>query len=224
MPITSSFDFLGLLSPEQRSALEARGRRKQFSPGDALIHEGLAGDVVLVLLRGVVKVTSITDSGSEIVLGFCGPGELVGELSVLDREPRSGNVTAIEPVEALLVSSREFLAFLERDGAVRTMLQVLVRRFRDSDRRLVEFGASDALGRVASRLLELTRDYGRSSERGMEIALPLTQDELASWAGCSKKSLVMSLQTLRRLGCIETARRSITVLDVEALRERAAFG
>jgi CRP/FNR family cyclic AMP-dependent transcriptional regulator len=219
----NALDFLGLLRPEQRGALEQRGRRKQFAPGAVLMHEGLAGDIVLVLFGGVVKVTSVTEAGSEVVLGFCGPGELVGELSVLDREPRSSNVTAMEAVEALLLSSREFLAFLDDEpDAARAMLEILVRRFRDSDRRVVEFGASDALGRVASRLVELSDDYGRRSDRGLEITLALSQDELASWAGCSKKSLVISLQTLRRLRCIETARRSITVLDIEALRARAA--
>jgi CRP/FNR family transcriptional regulator, cyclic AMP receptor protein len=216
-------NFLASLSSDEQSALLDASRPKVFAAGTTVMHEGQVGESIAVLTRGVVKVTYVTEAGTEVLLGFCGPGQLVGELSVMDREPRTSTVTAMESTEALLLSSSEFLAIVEKEPRIAmAMLRSLIVRFRDIDRKLVEFGASDALGRVASRLLELTDDHGQPCQRGVTITLSISQDELAGWAGCSKKSVVTSLQTLRRLGCIETARRRITVLDLDGLRARAA--
>jgi CRP/FNR family transcriptional regulator, cyclic AMP receptor protein len=219
---TGPRDFLALLSAEDRAALERIGRRASFPPDMALMHEGLHAEGVIVVLDGLVKVTSVTRSGRESILGFCGVGELIGELAAIDEQPHTSTVITIAPVEALLVSARDFRAFLEqRPGVGVAILRMLGDRFRDADRKLVEFSAADALGRVASRLLELGATYGEPSERGVTIALHLSQEELAGWAGCSTKAVVNALQTLRRLGLIETGRRQISILDLDGLRSRA---
>jgi CRP/FNR family cyclic AMP-dependent transcriptional regulator len=216
-------DFLALLSDEDRAALEGMARQASFSPGTVLMHEGLYPESVLVLLDGLVKVTCVTASGRESILGFCGGGELIGELAAIDEQPHASTVVTIGPVRAMVVSARVFRAFVwDRTGAAVAILKMLGDRFRDADRRLVEFGGGDALGRVASRLVELCETYGETSDRGVTVALPLSQDELAGWAGCSTKAVVNSLQTLRRLGIVETGRRQMTILDVPGLRSRAA--
>ena len=215
-------DFLALLRPDDRTALEGLGRRVTLPPGTVLMHEGLYAEGVIVVLGGLVKVTCVTRTGRESILGFCGGGELIGELAAIDEEPHGSTVVTITPVEAFVVPSRDFRAFLEaRPAAVMAILRMLGDRFRDADRKLVEFGAADALGRVASRLVELSDAHGEPSARGMTIAVNLSQEELAGWAGCSTKAVVNALQALRRLGLVKTGRREITILDVEGLRARA---
>jgi CRP-like cAMP-binding protein len=202
--------------------LEQLGRRASFPAGTVLMHEGLTGEGVLVLLDGVVKATCTTSDGREAILAFRGPGDLIGELALIDERPHSSTVVAVEPVEALVIPSRDFRRFLEqRPAAAVALSRMVVDRFRDTDRRLVEYSTSDALGRVAARLLELGETYGEPSDRGVEIALHLSQEELAGWAGCSVKAVVNALQTLRRLNLVETGRRRITILDPEGLRARA---
>jgi CRP/FNR family cyclic AMP-dependent transcriptional regulator len=214
--------FSALLTDSDRDALEGLGRRTSFPAGTVLMHEGLHGEGVFVLLEGVVKATSVTRAGREVVLGFRGPGELIGDLAMIDDRPHSGTVISVEPVEALLIPTREFRAFIDqRPAAAVALMRMVVARFRDTDRKLVEFSASDALGRVASRLLELADTYGERSDRGLTIALHLSQEELAGWAGCSVKAVVNALHTLRQLGLIETGRRRVTILDVDALRAQA---
>jgi CRP-like cAMP-binding protein len=97
----------------------------------------------------------------------------------------------------------------------------VISRLREADRKRVEFGASDTIGRVAARLVELAQRYGRPAERGVRIDLPITQEELASWVGSSREGVNKALHTLKGLRWVETERRSITVLDLEALRRRA---
>jgi CRP-like cAMP-binding protein len=96
-----------------------------------------------------------------------------------------------------------------------------VGRLREADRKRAEFGASDTIGRVAARLVELAADYGQEQPGGgVRIDLPITQEELASWVGASREGTNKALHTLRGLGWVETERRAITVTNLDALRER----
>jgi CRP/FNR family transcriptional regulator, cyclic AMP receptor protein len=74
---------------------------------------------------------------------------------------------------------------------------------------------------VAWRLLELSERFGRETSDGIEVELPLSQEQLASSCGASREATVKALGALRGLGCIATARRSVLIRDVEALRRRA---
>jgi CRP/FNR family transcriptional regulator, cyclic AMP receptor protein len=202
--------------------MRERGRRATFEPGERLIHEGDPGDSVALILTGRVKVSHTSAAGHELVLDLRGPGELVGELSALDRAPRSGSVTAIDPVEALVVAASGFRALMDRAEVARELLEMLSSRFRDADRKRIEFGASDTVGRAAARIVELAERYGEPSAEGVEISLPVSQEELAGWTAASRAALASALRTLRELGWIETDRRRITVRDMEALRARAS--
>jgi CRP/FNR family transcriptional regulator, cyclic AMP receptor protein len=218
-----SHEFLDLLDADDRRELEARAGRRRFKPGATLTHEGSRGAEVLVLLSGRAKISIDTEDGREVVLGFCRPGRLVGEFAVIDREARSGTIEALEPIEALALSGEEFLALLEqRPGIAMALLRDLVRRFRDVDRLRIEFASAQTLGRVAARLAELIELHGEPVEEGIAVTLPISQEELAGWAGSSRESTAKALQTLRGLGVIRTERRRIVVLDEDALRRQSA--
>ena len=175
--------FLDLLSEPDRLELERRAGRRRFKRGATLMNEGGPGAEVMLLVAGRVKVT-VTTAGREIVLGFQGPGELIGELAVIDDEPRSGTTEALEPVEALAIGAADFHALLERPTFATAMLRSLVRRFRDADRGRIEFAASQSLGRVASRLVELAEHHGRPAIRTYEEA--------------ARNKTVLSAQTIKK--------------------------
>lgn len=215
--------FLGALTSEQASSLRARSVPRRFRKGQALFHEGGASDRVVALLKGRVKVTTVLESGRETVLAFRGPGDLLGELSTIDGQPRSASVEAVEPVEALAIASADFRAFLAENPDVGLLLlETVARRLRDADRKRVEFGAHDTVGRVAARLVELAEEYGEADPRGIRIGLPISQEELAGWTGASREAVSKALHTLREAGWVLTERRRITVCDADALRRRSA--
>jgi CRP/FNR family cyclic AMP-dependent transcriptional regulator len=212
-----------LLPAEEREALERCGRSVRFPRGARLLQEGEQGDRVIVLRKGRAKVSCVGGDGKEVVLDFRGPGELVGDLSAIDRGPRSSSVEALEPVEALVLAASELRGLLERRPRLAIgVLEMLTRRFRDADRKRIEFGVSDTVGRAAARIVELAERYGERAEGGVAIALPISQEELAGWAAASRAGMAAALRTLRELGWIETERRRITVRDLEALRARAS--
>jgi len=215
-PPTSGF--LGNLTPEEARAFLRRGRRRRYRRGAALFREGEHSEGVLAVLTGRVKVSFFTDQGREIVLAVRGPGELLGELSTIDGEPRSATGTALGPVEALAVAAEAFTTFLEEYPRVAlVLLRTVSRRLREATRRRIEYGALDTTGRVAARLVELAEQYGEASEGHVRILLPLTQEELAGWVGASREAVSKALGALRARGWIETHRRGITVLDPTAL-------
>jgi CRP/FNR family transcriptional regulator, cyclic AMP receptor protein len=215
--------FLQLLDDAEREALERLGVRRRF-PGEAvLMFEHEPAERVMVLLAGRVKVTLAGEDGRETLLSIRDPGDVLGELSFIDRQPRIATVTALEPVEALVMSGDAFRSYLSTTPRVAVvLLEVVARRFREATIKRSQFAASDTMGRLAARIVELAERYGTPSEDGIRLVSPLSQEELAGWTGASRAGVAQALQTLRGLGWIETDRRSLIVRDPESLRARAA--
>ncbi len=214
--------FLVKLSEPEARALFDRGRRRRFDTGTTIFHEGEVGERVVVLLSGRAKIATVTEDGKEVMLGIRDPGDLLGEFSAIDGKPTSADVVAMERAVALVLDTASFKTWLtEHPAAALLLLEMVLARLRDADRKRVEFSAYDTVGRVARRLFELAERFGRRTAQGIEIALPLTQEELASWTGASRVGVSQALKALRDRGWIETRRRSITVRDMGALERRA---
>jgi CRP/FNR family cyclic AMP-dependent transcriptional regulator len=218
--------FLAALTPAEQAALNERGTVRRFARGAALFHEQTVPSTVAVLLVGRIKLTRVTGEGRDVLLAIRGPGDVLGDQSALDGEPRSATAVALEAVEALSMTADDFVSFVARTPSAATyMLRLLSRRLRDADEKRVGFAAQDTLGRVAARLVELGERYGAEhadgEAAGLRIDLPITQEDLASWTGTSREGVSRALQTLRSLNWVETARRSIVILDLDALRGRS---
>jgi len=214
--------FMPALDSQARAELQALGRRRKFPKGAVLFAEGQTSDRVMVVLSGRVKVSYLTEEGKEVVLGLAGPGELLGEMSFLDRDPHSASNTALDTVETLVIPSADFQEYLgQHPAAAMALLRLLSRRLRESDQMRVEFAAHDSVGRVARRLIELAERFGQKNEDNVQITLQLSQEEMAGWIGSSREAVNKALAMLRALGWIETQRRGVTILDMKALRRRA---
>jgi CRP-like cAMP-binding protein len=202
-------------------ALRAEGRRVQFRRGQALFTEGDLADRVFVIERGWVMITSVAPGGREIVLGLRGPTDVIGDMSALDGAPRSATALAAGEVEATVAPGSALTRALSDAATAMELLRLLANRLRDADRKRLEFASLDTLGRVAWRLHELAERFGEATPEGIEVELPLSQEQLASWCGASREATVKALAALRTLGCVSTGRRSVVIHDAEALRRHA---
>ena len=202
-------------------ALRSEGRVVRFRRGQALFTEGDRGGRAFVIERGWVLLSSVAPSGREVVLGLRGPGDVIGELSALDDAPRSASGVAVGEVEAVVAPGSALLGALGEHAVAMDLLRVLAVRLRDADRKRLEFASLETLGRVAWRLRELSERFGVPTAHGVEVELPLSQEQLASWCGASREATVKALGALRSLGCISTGRRTVVILDTEALRRHA---
>src|ERR1700754_4840862 len=102
-----------MLTAEETRDLQARGITRAFKRGAALLREGEEPTRVLVLTEGRTKAVTFTEEGKEVVLGFMGPGELLGELATIENKPRSATVVALEPVETIALAAGDFWALLD---------------------------------------------------------------------------------------------------------------
>jgi CRP-like cAMP-binding protein len=215
-----------LLDSLDRRALDgllARGSRRRVRKGSTLFVEGDRSDVVLAILSGRVRVFTSDASGRETVLAIRGPGDVLGELTALDGNPRSASATALETAEVVAIPGDAFRSALDEiPSLARVVLATVVGRLRDSDRKRAEFGGADAARRVARRLVELADRYGEETAEGIAVQVSLSQDDLAGWTGASREAVSRAIGDLRRAGLIGTARRAVTILDLEGLRRRAA--
>ena len=130
-----------------------------------LFHHGdEAGPVVVLLERAREGRSSLSSAGREVIVAVRGPGDLLGEMSAIDGEPRSATVTTLEPVEALLVPGSAFAAFLERRPRVAlVILRMVAGRLRYADASQADFATHDVIGRVAFRLVELCERFGEAA-------------------------------------------------------------
>lgn len=222
VPEAEPDEFMARLSPADRAALAERARQRRWPAGSSLFLEGEPSATVVVLVSGRVKVFSLTEHGEEIVLAVRGPGALLGELSAVDGGPRSASVGTLEPVQALVLPVAAFVQFLaDHADAAMVLLRLVTARLRDADRKRMEFAAYDIAARVARRLVELAERFGEPDGQGVRITVALSQDELAGWVGASREAVAKALRVLRDRGYVTTGRRTMTVLDLDRLRQRA---
>ncbi len=213
--------FLGQLGGVDAEALIGRVRRRVIPRGQSILRAGAAGDEVVLVLTGRVKLIAYGAEGREVVLGIRGPGELIGEMAALGGRRRTATAVAVDDVEVGLLAAAELRSFLvDHAGAALVLIRMLVRRLAEADRDRIDLATQDSVGRVAKRLLELSTDHGRPVDHGTRIELSLSQDELASWTGATRETVSRALRLMRGLGWVATDHRSITVLDPAALRER----
>jgi CRP-like cAMP-binding protein len=217
--------FLGQLGAVDAEALLGRLRRRLVSKSAPILRAGAAGEDVIVVLEGRVKLVAAGAGGREVVLAIRGPGELIGEMAVLGGMRRTATVVAVDEVEVGGLSGEEFRSFLtEHPDVGLILIRMLVRRLAEADRDRIDLATHDSIGRVAKRLLELAAEHGIQEGEGRRIDLALSQDELASWTGATRETVSRALRLMRTLGWIATDRRAITVLDPDALRKRSIDG
>jgi len=227
MPVTpyrfSPHSFLDRLDDAEQAFLLSLAPIRKFPRRSILLFQDDLGDRIVLLTAGRVKVSRLDAKGREVMLSIRDPGDLLGEISFIDGDTRTASVTALEPVEAILApveTLRECLNTHPRVAVV--LLETVTQRFREINTRLWQLGAADALGRLSARIVELAERYGVECDDGILIESSISQEDLAAWSGCSRAALGDALRSLRTAGWLRTGRNSMVVLDIEALRARAA--
>ncbi|MFF0729645.1 Crp/Fnr family transcriptional regulator [Streptomyces sp. NPDC004134] len=214
------------LRPDERAALLALGVPRSYASGDVLLPERARTSYVVAILRGWTVVSVATERGHRLILALRGAGELVGELAAVDRRPRSATVTALGPLDTVVIPGDRFRGFLGASPAVSALvLRQLSSRLRSSDGERRSLASENVLQRLSLRLLELAQRTGRRHPDGsVTIDLPLPQHDLAASVGSTREAVAKALRLLREQGIVRTATRRLVVVDTEPLRLLAGDG
>jgi CRP-like cAMP-binding protein len=214
--------FWELLPTEERRVLRSLGPDRDYPPGVALCVEGEPATHAFILLDGWVKVLAVTEDGHQSILALRGAGDIVGEVAGETTGRRNATMQALVTVHALLVGYDRLNSFLEsHQGGSRAYRHVMAYRWRESDALLRLRAVTSGAQRLAALLLGLAERLGGQAESVVEIALPLSQDELAGLAGTSRATVARAFSEWRRRGLIRTGQRRITLTDVPGLRRVA---
>jgi CRP-like cAMP-binding protein len=190
---------------------ELKRRTSVYLPGDP-------SDKIYLIKRGIVKISTLTDEGKEIVLAFLNPGDVFGELAVVDPTPRDHYAEIHEDALICIFSRKDFLELMKLypEMAFR-VTKILGLRVRRLSNRVENLLFKSAHARLAQTLVELSGEYGIRDAAGILLTLKLSQQELGSLIGLSRESVNLCLSDFKRQGLLESSGRSLRLLEPEKL-------
>jgi CRP/FNR family cyclic AMP-dependent transcriptional regulator len=207
--------------PGELASVLSIARRRTFSRGEVVFHEGDPADSFHVVSRGRFAARMRTRLGDTALLSIVGPGEAFGELALVGAPgARSTTVTAIEAAETRAIYGTDF-ARLRRDhpGIDSVLVALLADQVRRLSQRVLEAYYVEAEARVRVRLVELAATYG-GDEPVPPVTVPLTQEDIASLAGTSRATVNRVLREEEQRGTISLGRGRTVLLDVAAIARR----
>ena len=201
---------------EQRTIMrEIRRKEVLYLPGDA-------GDRIYLLKRGVVKISTLTDDGKEIILALMRPGEVFGEEAVLEDAPRDHMAEAYEDALICVITRQDFMGILRAHPEMAFKVTKLVGfRLKTLRSRVEGLLFKGAPARLAQTLLDLARDHGVKDAEGVLLPLRLSQQDLANLIGVTRESVNLALADFRSRGLVEMDGRALRLLRPEELRALA---
>ena len=214
--VLDSLRAIPLFSHVSESDLEAIASQliERRHPKNALIvEEGLPGDYMYVVREGRVKVIKGSDEGREKIMDFLEEGDFFGEMSLLDRAPRSASVKTTEPVLLLALSRTAFLDLLSRSPSLALgAIQVLTQRLREAD----DQASSMSFQKVTERARGLFERIAREEGDGPRLTPPMTHQQIADMIGTSRETVTRAIKRLKRDGWLGQEGKRYAVLDSAA--------
>ena len=191
---------------------------RSFPAGTRVFHEGDRSDACYIVREGSFRVTREHSDGRAITLATLGPGEVFGELAMLDGDLRSASAESLTEGELLALPAVDVRSLLARHPEISVKLvAALVRRLRAANERISRQSFQTVPSRVAGVLSQLVAEATHGGETG-EVTIRMNQADLAQLAGTSRESVSRFLADLERAGVVRSGRGRVTVLDPAKLQ------
>jgi len=217
--ILKKVPLLSKIDDRQLEKIAEISHMKKYRKGEDIFSEGEVGDALYIVVSGVVKVFRRSSDGRVKTLALLAKGDFLGEMSLLDREIRSANVSAAENTEMLVINRRDFEACLKSNPQISfNIMETLCARLREADRQIESLTFQNVSGRLVIALLDLAEKHGVQAEKGIKINMELTHQELAEMVGTAREVVSRILNDFRKANCIEVEKHYITIIDKEELK------
>src|SRR5437588_9262348 len=210
------------LEPEALDQLCRYAKHITLKRGASIFCKGDPGNSLFAVISGTVKISSSSPDGRNAILNLIGPGEIFGEIAVLDGAPRSADATANTNCELYIIDRRDFLPFVRSQPALAMkFIELLCTRLRWTSDQVEEVILQDMPGRLASALLRLTEKH-KLAPAGRTIAI--TQQEISEMVGMTRESINKQLRAWAARNWVRLEHGAIVVLNAAMLRELAESG
>jgi CRP/FNR family transcriptional regulator, cyclic AMP receptor protein len=205
------------LGPAELQRVVEVARERTYPKNSVILFEDDPGDALYVVAKGQVKVVLIGEDGREVILSVLGEGEHFGEMALIDDEPRSAHVIAMEDSTLVVLRREDFQPILSQTPQIGlALLKELSRRLRRVDEKVGSLVLLDVNGRVAQLLLDLAIEAG-----GDRITRHLTHHTIAQMIGSSRETVSRTMRELVDKGLIAVSRKDIVIRDRAALESAA---
>jgi len=209
----------GRLSTGEIDSLIGYTRVERYAAGREIFDKGSPGQSLMAVLRGSIKISSLSRDGKEVVFRIINAGEIFGEIATLDGDERSAAAAAMTDCELLVLNRCNFLRMLEnRADLCMIILRILCRRLRQTTEQVEDVMFRHLESRVAKALLQLAASVAPRGLRSTSVELHVSQRELGSMAGGSRESINKILQNWYRQKLIDLGKASILIHDIDAFR------
>ena len=199
-----------VLPESQLALLTGVMGRKSFPRGTVIINAGDMTDSLYVIISGRLKVMMSDDEGREVILAILNPNDFFGEMGLLDDEPRSASVVALESCELLHLSKRDFKKCLEDNFEMAlALMRGLVKRLREADKKIGSLALMDVYGRVARLLLEMAETIDGQKIVTKKVA----KQDIAKMIGASREMVSRVMKDLQLSGYIEVRGNTLVIRD-----------
>jgi CRP/FNR family transcriptional regulator len=213
------FRLLDAMTPPQMQMVERMTRMLEVKRGQRIYMRGDPSDQVFLLKVGVVRISSLASDQQETILALLYPGDIFGELAIVDDAPRDHLATAHEDVVLCALSRDLLLKMAQEIPALGYQItKIMGLRLRRFHTRVEELLCKSAHARIAHTLLDLASDYGIPDNEGVLIPLRLNQADLGNLVGLARETVNVVLQDFRQRGLVEAGRRTIRINDPVRLR------
>ncbi len=213
------FALFAELDDRELTSIAAVAKTRRYAKDDVVFHADEIGDVFCLIREGQVKVTMISPEGKEIILNTLGPGEFFGEMALLDEQPRSATIVAIEPLEVVTIWRSDFLQILQENFSItRKILVELSRRLRQMSNRIESLATMDVYGRLARFFIDLADKSGKTLDNGYVAVTRPTHQAIANTIGTSRETVSRLLHDLMRQDLLLSEGKTI-YLKKEALEQ-----
>ncbi len=210
------------LDTVEREQLLALGSVRRFDDGQMIFQRGDAGNSMMLVLRGEIKISIVSDEGKELIFSIVAPGECFGEIALLDGQPRSADATAIGKCALFTLLRQDFIPFLERRPQVATaLLAVLCGRLRTTSDLVERLAFQNTPARLARLLVTLAANHGTTTPTGIRIAHKLSQQDLGNRIATSRESVNKQLRLWRAQRLLTVEQGYITLLQPDTLNRIA---
>jgi CRP/FNR family cyclic AMP-dependent transcriptional regulator len=208
------------LSDGELRAIANLATRKRVRVRETVVQQSEPGTELYVLVTGHLKVVSTDPEGRDAGLGVMGPGEVFGEVALLDGGPRSATIVALDPCELLVIRREHFLRFLKEspDTAV-SLLGVLAGRLRKLTERTEDIAFLRVGERLAKTIAALASSYGEKQADGsMRLQLKMSQQEMGDLVGATRESANKQIRAWEQDGLVSQDHGHLIIHDLEKLR------
>ena len=228
--ILSRNQLLNRLEPDEMEEFLSLATIEEFRTNEVIFNKGGPGDRLYAILSGRVGINTVSREGKELFLNILDPGEVFGEIAVLDGMERTAGAKAMQPTKLVGIGRAELLQFLEQHPRLcLRLIEVLCERLRWTSDIIENTIFLQSPRRLAKRLLTLVERLGRPVEpgndrAGIRIDMKLSQEDLGNMLGVTRESINTGLRSLQQSGVISHEGGYIIVHDVGILKDMISNG